>query len=459
MKIIILAGGSGTRLWPISRGNLPKQFVKVLDQKMSLFQESVLRSLDLVEIKDVIVVTNVKYRFLVESQIEELGKDIPSTNIIVEPMPKNTLAAICAGVFHVGASRKENIIVLPSDHKIINNQHFSQIIKESLELTGEYIVTFGIKPTHSHTGYGYISLGESFKNAHYIKEFVEKPNKTLAESYINQGYLWNAGIFLFNTNLFLEEVKSYSPDIYDAFNEASSFEEAFSHIKYPISIDYGVIEKSSKVCVVKADIDWSDLGNFEAYESLTQKDSQGNTLKNDSVFLDSHRNHILSNKNKLIAMINVDELVVIDTDDVLVISKKGYSQRVKEVVDHLNIKKDERVHYHLKDYRPWGHYQVIDEQKNQSKVKRITVQPGKRLSYQKHEHRSEHWIVVKGIATVLIDDVMKDFKPGENVFISVGQKHRLINNTKTQVEIIEVQYGEILDESDIIRIEDEYGRK
>lgn len=459
MKVIILAGGSGTRLWPLSRDRYPKQFIKFQGDKPSLFQETFERSLLLTDVGDIYVVTNEKYKFLVMAEVEELGYDYNESNILVEPEAKNTLPAIYAGVHEIAKKGDDSVVVFPSDHMISKGHEFADIIKCSEVLIEDSIITFGIKPDVPNTGYGYIAPGTVKLNGYQVKEFKEKPEYEVAATYIEDGYYWNAGIFMFNTKLFSNEVKIYSLEIYNAFIDSKSIKEAFGKITKKISIDYGIMEKSNKVVVVPVDIGWNDLGSFDAIYDVFDKDEENNIVDDDNIVIDSKNNYIYSEKGKLISTIGVNDLIIVDNRDALLICKKDQSQKVKEIVNELKLNNDNRAEYHVQDYRPWGNYKVLEEEEGLFKIKRINVSQGKKLSYQMHHHRSEHWIVVKGMAKITIDDEEQLVPAGESVFIRSGQKHRLENPGKTPLEIIEVQMGDYLKEDDIIRFDDEYGRK
>lgn len=459
MKVIILAGGSGTRLWPLSRNRFPKQFIKLQGDKPSLFQETFERSLLLSDLDDIYVVSNEKYKFLVMGAVEELGYEYNEANILVEPEAKNTLPAIYAGVHEISKKENDFVVVFPSDHMILKGQEFANIIKDSEALTEDSIITFGIKPDGPNTGYGYIAPGTEKLNGYKVKEFKEKPEYEVAVTYVEEGYFWNSGIFMFNTEFFINEVKLYAENIYNAFETSNNINEAFSKIDEKISIDYGILEKSLNVAVAPVDIGWNDLGSFDAFYDVFDKDENNNIVDPHNIVIDSNNNYIYSEKDKLVSTVGINDLIIVDNRDALLICKKDQSQKVKEVVETLKSRNDNRTEYHVQDYRPWGHYKVLEEEKGSFKIKRIKVSQGKKLSYQMHHHRSEHWIVVKGMAKVTIDDVERLVPAGESIFIKPGEKHRLENPGKIPLEIIEVQMGDYLEEDDIIRFNDEYGRE
>ncbi|WP_319204550.1 mannose-1-phosphate guanylyltransferase/mannose-6-phosphate isomerase [uncultured Ilyobacter sp.] len=453
MKVIILAGGSGTRLWPLSRDRYPKQFIKLQGDQPSLFQETFARSLLIADIDDIYVVTNEKYKFLVMGAVEEMGYDYKESNILSEPEAKNTLPAIYAGVYEVSKKNSDSVVVFPSDHKILKSIDFAEVIRSSEKLTKENIITFGIQPDGPNTGYGYISPGKENLNGFMVEEFKEKPDYDTAVSYIQKGYFWNSGIFMFNSDFFIKEVKTHAEEIHNAFDSSEGIEEAFSKIKEKISIDYGIMEKSENVAVVPVDIGWNDLGSFDAFYDVFEKDENKNIVDSSNIVFDSKNNYIHSESGKLVAAVGVEDLIVVDNRDALLICKKDQSQKVKDVVETLKSKNDLRTAYHVQDYRPWGHYKVLEEEKDSFKIKRIKINQGKKISYQLHHHRSEHWIVVKGMAKVTIEGSESFVSAGESIFIKTGQKHRLENPGKTPLEIIEVQMGEYLEEDDIVRFD------
>jgi mannose-1-phosphate guanylyltransferase / mannose-6-phosphate isomerase len=418
MKVIILAGGNGTRLWPLSRERYPKQFVKLQNKKESLFQETFKRGLELTDMDDILIVTHQQYKFLVMGEIEELGYNYNEDRIILEPESKNTLPAVYAGTREILNTRSEIVVVLPSDHMIESGEVFIQAIKASEALAKSHIVAFGS------------SLGKGAM-----------------------------GIFMFDAQLFVQEVEKHAREIYHAFNTSECVDEAFLKINAGISMLDSIVKYSDKVKLAPIDITWNDLSSFDDIYKAFEKDDFNNIIDSNHIVIDSSNNLVYSEHGKLVAAIGIEDLIVVDNRDALLICKKDSSQKVKEVVDILKTRQDPRKDYHVEDYRPWGYYKILEEEKNAFKIKRITVYQGKKLSYQLHHHRSEHWIVVKGMAKVTIDDEIYFVSAGESIFMKAGQKHRLENPGKTSLEIIEVQMGGYLEEDDIVRFDDDYGRK
>ncbi|VVB88986.1 2-C-methyl-D-erythritol 4-phosphate cytidylyltransferase [uncultured archaeon] len=454
IRSIILAGGSGTRLWPLSREQYPKQFLKF--GETSLFQDTLERCLMLSEITEIFVVTNESQKFFVSGQIKELGYDIPVGNILVEPRGKNTLPAICFGMKEIEKRFGSSIVgVFPSDHII--DKEAMKTIEGAGSLASENLVTFGITPRSPHTGYGYIKPGSAHGSGFTVLEFREKPALAQAKNYVKEGCLWNSGMFLFNTELFFSELETHAPDVFKAF-EAPEDINAVYNIVPSISIDYGIMEKSSRVAVVRLDEKWSDLGNFDAMYDEFEKDGSGNMVRGcDNVSIGSTDNLICSIQKKLVSLIDVSGMVIVDTPDALLVCPRSSSQKVKDLVSVLKKKGDERAYLHQTVYRPWGTYTIL-ESSERHKIKNIMVIPGMRLSLQLHHHRSEHWVVVKGMAQVQVDGEEFFLSPVESTFIKGGVKHRLSNPGKIPLEIIEVQLGDSVDEDDIVRFDDEYGR-
>lgn len=459
MKTIILAGGIGSRLWPLSRTYFPKQFVKLKGMDNSMFQLTYQRALKLGNVDDIYIVTNKDYKFLILGQISELGIIPNEENILLEPQARNTLPAIYYAVKEMSKKGSDRVAVFPSDHIINSTHEFVSTIRKCQKLADEFIVTFGITPTSAETGYGYIQPGTALEFGFKALSFREKPDQETAKQYVDQGYLWNSGMFLFNTELFTQELITYCPQIYNAFEESNNIEECFDRID-PVSIDYGIMEKSSKVAVLPFCIDWNDMGGFAAfYDNYnSKKDENGNITFGNEILIDSKDNVVYTDADKAVGIVGVEDLVVVDQKDALLICKKDEAPKVKEIVEQLKAKNDSRAEYHVTAYRPWGSYTVLEEGEFY-KIKRITVQPGKRLSYQMHYHRSEHWIVVNGTANVVIDDVDHLLVSGESTYVPIGAKHRLVNPGKMLLEVIEVQIGSYRDEDDIVRFQDDFDRQ
>lgn len=450
MKTLILAGGKGTRLWPLSRELMPKQFIRLFDSH-SLFQKTVKRALLFSKPEEIFIVANREYRFRIIDDLHDLSVKIPEENVFFEPVAKSTLPAI----FWVLKANSGKFAILPSDHLVEVNESYKRAFEIAEKLSEDYLVTFGIKPLKPHTGYGYIKPGEELEGGFLVEEFKEKPDLETAEKYVRSGYLWNSGMFLFDSKIFVEEVKTLAPEIFEAFEDVD-IEKVYEKLP-EISVDYGILEKSDKVAVVPLEVKWNDLGSFDSLYEVLEKDESGNAFIGEKPFeINSKGNLVVS--RKLTAMIGVEKLIVVDTEDALLISKLGESEKVKELVKSLSARGDSRVVIHKTAYRPWGSYTVLEEGERY-KIKRITIKPGKRLSLQRHYHRSEHWVVVKGTARVYFDGKEVLLRPGESTFIPAGILHRLENPGKVDLEVIETQIGEYLEEDDIERVEDDYGRE
>ena len=457
MTNIILCGGSGTRLWPLSRKLMPKQFLKLFNDK-SLFQLTLERNSK--ACSNFLIVSNIEHYFIALDQLEESFSNVDS-KFLLEPMPKNTAPAVALACFALDVN--DIVLVTPSDHLIKNEDEYMRVLKRAEALAKEdYLVTFGITPKSPQTGFGYIeAVGED------VKLFHEKPDQETANRYLKSNssndsskFYWNSGMFMFRVGLFLAELERYSPNIYKLAYEAYLSARGENPIRIDTkamekipedSIDYALMEKSKRVKVVPSDIEWKDLGSFDAL--IEEIDSK------EAIEIESSNNFYYSDtKDKVIATIGVDDLIVVDTKDALLISKRGESQRVKDIV---NILKDSSqlstLNSQLMVHRPWGTYEVLIDESGY-KIKRIIVKPNKRLSLQKHFHRNEHWIVVSGTATVIVGDKKYLVRPNESTYIKMGEIHRLENEGKIPVVLIEAQVGEYTGEDDIVRIDDDFKR-
>lgn len=454
MKNIILCGGSGTRLWPISRELYPKQFIQLFDQH-SLFQMSVLRNQKVCSSS--IVVSNTEQYFLARDQLERIGAK--NYQFVLESIGRNTAPAVALVCFQL--NEDEVILVTPSDHVIKQADVYAAKVREAGKLAEQgFLVTIGLKPTCPDIGYGYIEAA-----GNDVVSFHEKPELPTAKRYVEAGnFYWNSGILVCKAGVFLQELQATAPEIYQASKKVYENTSAKEPQVYnrddmltipDISIDYAILEKSNRVKMIEAEMGWSDLGSFDALSKELAKDDNGNTSTHLLVNINSENNLILS--ERIVAAIDIQDLIIIDTPDALLVSQKGSSAKVKEVVKQLQQQNSSITKVHLTAYRPWGSYTVLEESERY-KIKRIVVKPGCRLSLQKHFHRNEHWVVVSGTAKVTIGESETILRPNESTYIHLGDIHRLENPGRIDVVLIEVQIGDYLEEDDIIRIEDEYNR-
>ncbi len=467
---VILSGGSGTRLWPLSRSMRPKQFIDRVGEE-SLFQQTLTRLSGIEGIADPIIVCNDEHRFLVAEQLQELGID--NRTIILEPVGRNTGPAIAVAAAHLqmnGDPEEDLMLVLPADHRIHEVDAFVTAVKLARESAGDHsLVTFGITPDRPATGYGYIKAAGTggHLSVAAVEKFVEKPDLASAESYIADGsYYWNSGMFLFSPQACLDEYGQYCPEICEhasAALAAASEDLDFLRLEKAayeqcpnISVDYAVLERSGRVKVVPLDAGWTDVGSWTSLWESGNKDSHGNVTRGD-VLLESVNNSYIHSENKLVTALGVDDLIIVETHDGLLVTSKQHDQDIKRVVDRLKQLDRSEVELHRKAFRPWGNYDCLDNGER-FQVKRIMVKSGEQISMQKHFHRAEHWIVVSGTAEVTRGDETFMLSENEAAYIPLGEKHRLKNPGKVPLEIIEVQSGTYLGEDDIVRFDDEYGR-
>ena len=459
---LILAGGSGSRLWPLSRELYPKQLLNIQNTE-SLLQATFLRLKECMPAENIISITGVKHSPNVRYQLSSV---VDSPVVLSEPIAKNTAPAIILASKYISETTKEDpvILVVPSDHMIKDSIAFAQTVKEGEKLAeAGYIVTFGIKPTYPETGYGYVNISDTkLESGYKVKRFVEKPNEEKAKEYIADGnYFWNSGIFMFKASTLLEESKKCASDIYNLlknFDFTNSSEIPFTEFdKMPsISIDYAVMEKSDKIALVQLKSDWNDLGSWKSIYDVSKKDENGN-VKIGHVIDEGSKNSFVYSSSKLVATIGLEDVVVVETEDAILACKADKAQDVKKVFDTLKTQNDDTYKVHKTVYRPWGYYTVLGEGKG-FLTKMIQVNPGQKLSVQSHNHRSEHWVVLEGTAKVVLEGKEHILSPGHSVDIAVKEIHSLQNPYEEVLKIVEVQKGDILIEEDIVRYEDMYGR-
>lgn len=465
---VVLCGGSGTRLWPLSRNAYPKQLLPLISEN-SLLQDTLLRVRTISKVTAPLVICHEEYRFLIAEQLHEIG--VNNSQIILEPMGKNTAPAAAIAALQLSQDGSDPLLlILPADHAIKNMENFHAAVSQAAILAEQgSLVTFGIAPTKPEIGYGYIKKAEQLNGVvgYRVEKFVEKPDYATAESYLKSGnYFWNSGIFMFRASSFLAELKKFAPLILAACQKTMAGMIAdldFTRIQQKDfancpsnSIDYAVMEKTQNATVVPLDAEWSDVGSWTALWEAQETDENGNVLHGD-VIVENVSNSYLRAESRMLAVLGVTDHVIIETPDAVLVAHKNNCQDVKEIVAHLKKNKRTEANLHRRVYRPWGHYETIDKSTN-FLVKRITVKPGAILSLQMHYKRSEHWIVVSGEATVTRGEEVFNLTANQSTYIPVGIKHRLENAGNVNLELIEVQSGSYFGEDDIVRYEDVYGR-
>lgn len=476
---VILSGGSGTRLWPLSRAAMPKQLL-ALTGRASMLQATVLRAASIPGAQPSMLICNEAHRFIIKEQLENIG--CQTSGIILEPAGRNTAPAIALAALKLAETEPDAVmLVLPADHVVDDQERFTAAVTRAIVAAQDgYLVTFGIVPYGPETGYGYIKLGSALaegsaaqvqkdvsRHIYEVKSFIEKPDETTAQAFLNEGgYTWNSGIFVFTARRYLEELQAHRPDILESVKQAWAEKscdlgfhrpglESFS--KCPSeSIDYAVMQKTQTAAVIPAEFGWNDVGSWASLWQIAQKDEAGNAIQGDVSVSDSYNTYVRA-EHRHVAVIGLDDVIVVETADAVLVMHRNKSQEVKRAIQFFERGNRKEHLEHLKVYRPWGWYEGIDEGER-FQVKRIMVKPGEKLSLQMHHHRAEHWIVVSGTAKVTVGDKEVLLTENQSTYIPLGQVHRLENPGKVDLHIVEIQSGTYLGEDDIVRFQDNYGR-
>jgi len=473
MHAVIIAGGSGTRFWPKSRENLPKQLLNISGQG-TLIQNTVGRISPVIPVENIWVITNEQHAFETCYQLKKMG--VPPSQLLTEPIARNTAAAIGYSAKILSQRNPDAIMaVFPADHVITTIEPFLKLLKQAETIANKnHLVTLGIKPTSPETGYGYIKQGKAIEeNSFKVDRFIEKPDKLTAEKYLKEGsYYWNSGIFVWKVSTLLNEISLYLPKLHEqleeltintapikgkyAYQKLNETGKKIFHSLESVSIDHGVLEKSSEVAVLPADIEWNDVGTWTSLAEISKNDSHGNVISGNVISIENN-DSIFQAENRLVAALGLKNIIVVDTPDALLVCPKERAQDVKKIVEQIKSEKRSEASTSTSQTRPWGSYTILHKETNYL-VKRIEVLPGESLSLQSHNHRSEHWTVVSGVAQVQIEETLQTLQTNQSIEIPKGAKHRLANLDESSLVIIEVQLGDKLDEDDITRYEDKYGR-
>ena len=461
MKSIILAGGSGSRLWPLSREEYPKQLLS-FDKKESLLQKTFIRLLQFSSACEIVTVTNVKHSQNIKLQLNKIDK---SNIVLSEPLGRNTAPAIASTLeyFKQNSPSDDIVLIVPSDHLICDIKAFNETVQNAIPLAKQgYIVTFGIKPKYPETGYGYVKTLKPYETGFIVDKFVEKPDFETAKKYLSSGdYYWNGGIFMGKISVFLEEFNKYANDIYSKlkgldFTTSDKINYSIYEQMPSISIDYAIMEKSDRIALVELLSDWNDLGSWQSIYNVKEKDEDNNVLAG-TVIVDNVKNSLIYSQKEIVAVSGLENIVLVETEDAIMACKMDESQSVKKLYEKLKEKESDAVKLHKTVFRPWGYYTCMNSGKGYL-TKTICVMPKQKLSIQSHNHRSEHWVVLEGKALVILDGKEYNIVPGESIDIPVQAKHSLQNPYDEELKIIEVQKGDYISEDDIIRYEDCYGR-